>query len=217
MLALAWSPGAANTPAGANRVVQVAPATLTFEMVDQAGTTTVTTSATGPPLPSGFSLGTPPTYFEISTTAVFSGFVDVCIDYTGIVFGDEASLRLLHFDGVAFADVTTSLDTTTDVICGRSATLSPFVVVERAQSVAEMIVDLIESVARLTLAPSQEQRLVAALETALLQPRNTRLVCASLQGFIRLVQIGAALGRLPAPRAAQLIEDARAIRAALSC
>ena len=209
--------GATNTPAGPNVVVQLGLATVTFENVTQAGTTTVTTSPTGPPPPSGFSLGTPPTYFDVATTAVSAGFVDVCIDYTGIAFGNEASLRLLHFDGAVFADVTTSLNTVTNVICGRSDTLSPFVVVERVQSVAEMIVDLIESVARLTLAPSQEQRLVAALEAALLQPRNARLVCASLRGFIRLVQIGAGLGRLPAPRAALLIEDATAIRAALDC
>ena len=217
VLALAWSPGAANTPAGANVVVQVAPATLTFEMVTQAGTTTVTTSPTGPPPPSGFSLGTPPTYFEVSTTALFSGFVNVCIQYAGIAFGNENSLRLLHFDGAVFADVTTSLNTATNVICGRSATLSPFVVVERAQSVAEMIVDLIEAIRGRELPAALEARLVVALEGALVNPRQVSLTCGALQRFIGLVRFAQAIGRIPADRATQLIDDAQAIRAALGC
>ena len=215
VLALAWSPGTDNTPAGANVVVQVAPATLTFERVTQAGTTTVTTSATGPPLPSGFSLGTPRP-IRVSTTAVSVGFVDVCIDYTGIAFDNENSPgscistgRLRRRDDVA--------QHRDHVICGRSATLSPFVVVEPAQSVAQMIVDLIESVARLTLAPSQEQRLVAA----------SRRRCFSLgthDWSARVSRASSGSCRSAPPWVAcrrrgrlELIEDARAIRTALNC
>jgi hypothetical protein len=118
----------ANTSTGTNVVVHNGDVTLTFESVTQAGNTSVTTSSTGPPPPAGFSLGDPPTYFNISTTAVFSGLVDVCVSYAGIGFVDETSLRLLHFDGISWVDTTISLDTLNDVICGSVSSLSPFIV-----------------------------------------------------------------------------------------
>jgi hypothetical protein len=128
--ALAWSP-TANTPSGANIVVQAGPVTLTFDNVTQAGTTTATASTTGPALPASFRLGDPPTYFDINTTAVFSDSVQVCINYAGIAFTTEALLRLLHFPTIlGSTDVTTSLDTSSDVICGRVTSLSPFAIVE---------------------------------------------------------------------------------------
>ena len=118
----------ANTSAGTNVVVHIGAVTLTFESVTQAGDTSVTTSSAGPTPPEGFSLGDPPTYFNISTTAVFSGPVNVCISYAGIGFVNETSLQLLHFDGTSWVDTTTSLDTLNDVICGSVSSLSPFIV-----------------------------------------------------------------------------------------
>jgi hypothetical protein len=118
----------ANTSAGTNVVVHVGDVTLTFASVTQAGDTSVTTSSTGPTPPVGFGLGDPPIYFNISTTAVFSGSVEVCIGYGGIGFVDETALQLLHFDGTSWVDTTTSLDTVNDVICGSVSSLSPFIV-----------------------------------------------------------------------------------------
>ncbi len=121
----------ANTPLGANVVVELPPVTLTFANVTQAGTTTVTTSSTGPPPPAGFKLGNPPTYYDITTTAVFSGTALVCINYTGTVVGNEPALRLFHFQPNP-TDVTVSLDTVNNIICGRVTTLSPFAILEPA-------------------------------------------------------------------------------------
>jgi uncharacterized delta-60 repeat protein len=127
----------ANTPVGDNVVVQPVdsttggtPALLTFSQVTQAGDTSLTTSGTGPAPPSGFNLGDPPTYYDLTTTAAYSGSIMVCISYTGISFADESSLRLFHFEGDVWADVTTSLDTGTDVICGSVTSLSPFAIFE---------------------------------------------------------------------------------------
>lgn len=129
-----------NTPAGSAVVVQpvdsttgTAPATLTFATVAQGGSTTLTTRAAGPAPPAGFQLGVPPTCFELSTTAVFTGTVAVCLDYTGVSFVDETQLRLLHFESGAWVDITTSLDTAQDVLCGATTSLSPFLVAERAE------------------------------------------------------------------------------------
>jgi hypothetical protein len=118
----------ANTSAGTDVVVHIGAVMLTFASVTQAGDTSVTTSSTGPTPPEGYSLGDPPTYFNISTTAVFSGPVHVCISYAGIAFVNETSLQLLHFEGSTWVDTTTSLDTVTDVICGSVSSLSPFIV-----------------------------------------------------------------------------------------
>ena len=132
-----------NTPAGGNVLVQpvdlatgTTPVTLTFSNVAGAGVTGLATSRTGPPPPAGFKPGSPPTYFDITTTAVSSASASVlvCINYTGITFSAFSStaglMRLMHFAGTGFVDVTTSLDTTAAVICGLVNSLSPFAIFE---------------------------------------------------------------------------------------
>lgn len=104
------------------------PATLTFSNVVQGGNTTLTTSDTGPPPPPNFQLGAPPTYYDLRTTAVYSGGIQLCINYTGVSFADEAGLRLFHFEGGGWVDVTMSLDTGADIICGNVTSLSPFAI-----------------------------------------------------------------------------------------
>jgi hypothetical protein len=73
--ALVYSSGPA-TPVGQNVVVNpidpttgTTPVTITFGNVTQSGETTVTSSSTGPAIPSGFQLDS--AYYEISTTAQF--------------------------------------------------------------------------------------------------------------------------------------------------
>lgn len=125
----------AATPTGTNVSTQLtdpvtgeSPATLTFSNVTQAGETTLTQSTSGPPPPSGFELGGASIYFDISTTAVFSGPVDLCVAYSDADVTDEANLKLFHYEGGAWADVTTSLDTVNNVLCGQVTSFSPFAV-----------------------------------------------------------------------------------------
>jgi len=127
------------TPIGTNVVVQptdvttgTTPVTLTFDEVTGAGFTSLTTSNGGPLPPSGFILGTPPVYYDMSTTAAFAGNIEVCLDYTGTAFIDETALRLYHFEGGAWVNVTISHDLTNDVICGNVSSLSPFAIFEPA-------------------------------------------------------------------------------------
>jgi hypothetical protein len=126
-----------NTPVGSNIEVQpvdtttgTTPVTLTFSTVDQGGHTSLTTSEDGPPPPEGFRLGFPPTYYDITTTASFSDTVEVCIDYSGIIFSDESQLQLFHFEDPNWIDRTVSLDTDNDIICGVVDSLSPFAIFE---------------------------------------------------------------------------------------
>ena len=104
------------TPACTNETVQVQPfdtstgqnpVTITYDQVTQSGVTTLSTSSTGPTPPSGFQMGDPPTYYEISTTAGFFGSINVSISYAGVQYSDEGALRLLHFENGYWVDCTT--------------------------------------------------------------------------------------------------------------
>jgi len=148
-LILAVGSSSTSTSAGSDVVVQPpavdaygdpigeSPVTFTFQEVIGAGETTITVRETGPPPPTGFKLGAPPTYFDLTTTAEFTGFVEVCIDYSGIDFGNESKLKLQHFGDSGSNDITTSLDTVADVICGQTTSLSVFAIFEPLGPVAD--------------------------------------------------------------------------------
>ncbi len=116
-----------NTAAGSN-VTSATPngVSATFETVSTPGITTVTVSGSGPAAPAGFSFGNPPTYYDIRTTASFTGVLKVCITYDPARY--IAPLSLMHYENNAWADVTISNDTTNNVICGAVSSLSPFAV-----------------------------------------------------------------------------------------
>jgi hypothetical protein len=141
---------APNTRPGTNVVVQpvdtttgTTPVTLTFSNVSQAGNTSLTTSSSGPAPPTGFALGNPPTFYEITTTAVFSGSVTVCVHYTGISFTNESRLKLFHYDSASgnWVNVTTSLDTVNDIICGSVTSFSPFAIFEEEDTDGDGVPD----------------------------------------------------------------------------
>jgi hypothetical protein len=134
-----FSDAAPNTQAGSN--VQVSPidattsttpVALTFSSVTTAGITSLTTGPSGPSTPGTFILGDG-TYYNLSTTAGTTGDITVCITYNEAALTvPEGALRLLHWDTNldpdAWVDLTTSLDTGTNVICGVTDHFSPFVI-----------------------------------------------------------------------------------------
>jgi hypothetical protein len=115
----------ASTTAAVDPLVNGTVSSVTFSNAG-AGTSSISTSSTGPTPPSGFSLGNPLTYYDITTTRVFSGDVTVCIDYSNISFANESVLKLFHFESGLWVDSTVSLDTDADIICGNVSSLSPF-------------------------------------------------------------------------------------------
>lgn len=125
----------AATPAGSDVVVQptsgtgTTPVTISFEDVTASGETTlevIDPTATGSPAPpTGFSVGDPPLYYELQTTASFTGAVTVCFNYAGISFG-SGTPRLFHFEGGQWLDITTTVDTVNSLICGVTTSFSPF-------------------------------------------------------------------------------------------
>jgi hypothetical protein len=126
-----------NTAAGSNIIAsavdlatETALLTATFVNVTVPGFTTVTSTSTGPALPQGFVLGNPATYFDVATTAVISGSIQVCLDYLGISFGNQSSLVLLHYENGQWVNRTVSSDSVNHVICANVSSLSPFVIAE---------------------------------------------------------------------------------------
>lgn len=143
-LFITYTSSAANTPEGTDVVVQLTnpataaaiDATLTFDEINEAGTSSLNISQDGESPPAGFMLGDPPVYYEINTTADYSGPIQVCIDYSEIDFANENALTLYHFedadgDGVLEWEPLDSVtDQASDVICATVDSLSSFAILE---------------------------------------------------------------------------------------
>ena len=123
----------ANTPVGSNVTVSLESATVTFQAVHESGTTTVTTSTENPvePTPSDFYV-IEGNFYDITTTANCSGNVTVGIRYDESQVANEESLRLFHWNGSEWEDVTTSVDTVENILYGEVDSLSPFFIGEPA-------------------------------------------------------------------------------------
>lgn len=99
-------------------------ATLTFDAVSAAGNTTVQTLIGVPPvLPANFAVQGA-AYYEIQTTAAYSGSIQVRLPYIGL-----ANPRILHYENGAWVDVTTYSDA--QYVYGTVTSLSPFAVADR--------------------------------------------------------------------------------------
>jgi len=106
--------------------------TLLFDAVDSGGETTVTITQHGPPPPTGLKLVPLGTYYEINTTAEFSGMVQVAIKYddTGLTGGQERALKLRCYDEETdeWVNITTALDMENNIIYGETDHLSFFAI-----------------------------------------------------------------------------------------
>ncbi|MHA2298747.1 MAG: hypothetical protein ACXAEU_16370 [Candidatus Hodarchaeales archaeon] len=71
-----------NTPEGNTvEVSDTSGTTVTFTDVTSSGETTVTVTEAGPNPPSGFKLVPSDTYYQITTTATYTGTITICINY----------------------------------------------------------------------------------------------------------------------------------------
>jgi len=115
-----------NTPAGYSVTYTDNGISVVYNEVTIGGCTSITTSNVNPvdPLPSGLCTLLP--FVEISTTATSAPPVAVAIPYSAPPSVDENSLRLLHWNGTQWVDVTTSVDTGNNICYGQFNALSPF-------------------------------------------------------------------------------------------
>ena len=104
------------------------PVTLGFPTVEGTGVTSVETTTSGP-TPDGFSiLGSPPLYYNVETTAAFSGRVSICITFvTSAMTNYEATHQhIYHYTNGAWVDITSG--TSYGRACGETTSFSPFAV-----------------------------------------------------------------------------------------
>jgi YVTN family beta-propeller protein len=109
-----------------------APVSLTFPSgsITTGGITSLTIQSSGPQPPSGFQLGTPPVYYYIQTTAVFTGSVTICITSPSVT----GTSQLLHFGSGGTVNITSTVLGNT--ICGMTTSFSPFAIVQPAGKIS---------------------------------------------------------------------------------
>ncbi len=120
------------TPEGSDIVVDLCgQGTATFSTVTVAGTTKFTVTETGP-VSDYFDLlpEDEPLYFNISTTATHTGNIQICLNYgeLGVPSQQESRLKLLEYNSGNWTDITSSQNTSTNIICGASTTLGTFAI-----------------------------------------------------------------------------------------
>ena len=122
-----------NTPVGAPVTVNLpmpngtGTATATFAEVTVAGATWIEALNGGPALPGGYAQGGGRLY-DVNTTAEYGQPVTLCFPYDPASFSTRA-IRLLHYDGSTWTDVTTTNNPNTGLVCGEAESLSPFAIV----------------------------------------------------------------------------------------
>ena len=127
--------------------------TLDFGEITGAGSTTFSELTIGPDPEEGFSVFMPPVvdengdpvvdengdpvpgpaqYFDISSSATFTGEVQVCVQYDGtnLTDGEESVLRMGHYVNNAWEDITetTYPHIDTDTLCGVTDSFSYFAI-----------------------------------------------------------------------------------------
>ncbi|MDQ3798188.1 MAG: carboxypeptidase regulatory-like domain-containing protein [Acidobacteriota bacterium] len=103
-------------------------ATVTFTDVTTAGETSQTPLdfLTLPALPYGFMHAG--LAYDISTTAVFTGDVNLCFNLPALANANFSRLRILHLENGVWVNRTTGVNS--PQLCGRVSSLSPFVIAE---------------------------------------------------------------------------------------
>jgi hypothetical protein len=125
------------TPIGTNVVVNppdsatgAAPVTLTFDSVTVSGITTLEITDQGPPPDAGFKLCG--SYYEISTTAVYTDSITICFYYGGTSCANKKKPPLLrHYENGSWVPMdTTHWDSSNNIICGAVESFSIFALFE---------------------------------------------------------------------------------------
>ena len=100
--------------------------TITFDGgVTQAGATAVVVSQTAPALPPEFRVAGVPIFYDVVTSALFTGPVTVCVSPASLPTG----AHLLHLNSVTGGWEDLTISSTPTRVCAQVNSLSPFVVV----------------------------------------------------------------------------------------
>ncbi len=114
------------TAAGTDVQVGSGGVTVEFSNVSTGGNTIATPLAGNPGGPTPADFDVVGSFWEISTTATYSGTITVCFTYDPSSVHSGLELAIFHWDGAQWVNVTTSVDTVNHTICGEVSSLSPF-------------------------------------------------------------------------------------------
>ena len=115
-----------NTPEGTDVEVIINNITLIFPEVTQAGSTTIESKTLEESAPTGFQAGDNSIYYDIETTAEFTGSVELCLNYDDSEIMYEVKTRLMYYKNGQWQDITSRLDTIDNIVCGKTYTFSNF-------------------------------------------------------------------------------------------
>jgi hypothetical protein len=116
----------ADTRTGSDITVIREGTSIKFVEVSAGGCTWVTTSGTNPVGPTPHSIIAAGSFTDIATTATHTGPTDIGIPYNPSATRNLQNLRLFHWNGSSWEDVTTSVDTTNNIVYGEVNSLSWF-------------------------------------------------------------------------------------------
>jgi len=110
---------------------------LTFDTVTEGGTVTITQLDEGPLPDTGLEFAGE--LYEITTDIVYEGTINISLSYTEhLIIGEEADLKLMHWNGVEWEDITTYVDTTENIIYGETLSFSVFAVIDQIDTIAPL-------------------------------------------------------------------------------
>lgn len=157
--------------------------------------------------------------YDISTTAVYSGSVTICVQ--ALTVNDPTTfnnLTLIHIVNGTPVNITTSWDFSTRTACGTTSSFSPFILVKGAVG---QIQDLVMAVNNLDLRKGIQTSLDAKLQNAesgyeSAASHDYASVCNIMSAFVSAVQ--AQVGQaLTSAEAAPLVSAAAQIKATVGC
>ena len=113
----------------------VHPAILIFDRIRSPGTSTLQiVRAPGDDAPKGFRTAKPARYYDLDTTAAYTGRIRVCVRYRRRSLVGASAVRLFQRTEQAWTDRTVSLGTRRERVCGRSRSLGRYAIFARART-----------------------------------------------------------------------------------
>ena len=100
---------------------------ISFDNVTDGGSVTITQLDEGPLPDTGFEfIGE---LYEITTDIIFEDHITISISYNEYqVVGEEADLKLMHWNGIEWEDITIEVDTVNNIIYGNTTSFSIFTI-----------------------------------------------------------------------------------------
>jgi len=106
------------------------PAVVTFTKVTRGGTTTLASSSTGTAPPGEFRTGTPSVFYNVATTAGYTGTIGVGLGFSNQSFHHPAKVRLFHLENGSWVDRTVAVSSAAGYAAAVATSLSSFALFE---------------------------------------------------------------------------------------